>query len=402
MSLRGGFKAKYFKIVLGQITNNIYMWDWQSFFVKIGIPTSISSRYAEIFRQNRVSKDMLPDLDKATLADLGVTAVGDQLAILRHAKDEAYEMEADSPAKLRVHIPGPGKEKSLNGSTSNEIRKGRPPPDRHEIYHIKMPEGSTARTKQIMQNASMMRKHGLVARGTTGVRQGGRSVSPIDKRSAAVIRMRQERESAKVNDPIITRLGVRGLHSDETAVRPISGRVQKRSVQRAAVGTSRFYEEPEIGDDVAIRVQIPSRNGAERRVAGKAKSRVTTSIANRISRSSGNGIPRVTVKLRGSAPTERLAVRNARTIRKPVHARLSTVAGGGKTATTSRPVPIRRPIVQPEYLVDEEELSAEEEEYVEDDMVWDDALEDEDVEDQYEEEIEYMDGRPSVYHRLSR
>ncbi|VDO35559.1 unnamed protein product [Haemonchus placei] len=177
------------------------MWDWQSFFVKIGIPSSISSRYAEIFRQNRVSKDMLPDLDKATLADLGVTAVGDQvsltrfLAILRHAKDETYETEIDSPAKLRVHIPGPGAEKASNGSSSSEQRKGRLPPDRHEIYHIKMPEGNTARTKQIMQNASMMRKHGLAVRGTTGVRQGGRSVSPVDKRSAAVIRMRQERKS---------------------------------------------------------------------------------------------------------------------------------------------------------------------------------------------------------------
>ncbi|VDO38400.1 unnamed protein product [Heligmosomoides polygyrus] len=84
------------------------MWDWHSFFVKIGIPASVSSRYAEIFRQNRVSKDMLPDLDKATLADLGVTAVGDQLAILKHARDEAYDMEPDSPSKLRVRIAGPG------------------------------------------------------------------------------------------------------------------------------------------------------------------------------------------------------------------------------------------------------------------------------------------------------
>ncbi|XGW03889.1 hypothetical protein V3C99_015214, partial [Haemonchus contortus] len=55
-----------------------------------------------------VSDDMLPDLDKATLADLGVTAVGDQLAILRHVKDQTYETEVHSPAKLRVQIPGPG------------------------------------------------------------------------------------------------------------------------------------------------------------------------------------------------------------------------------------------------------------------------------------------------------
>ncbi|VDP38624.1 unnamed protein product [Heligmosomoides polygyrus] len=139
------------------------MWDWHSFFVKIGIPASVSSRYAEIFRQNRVSKDMLPDLDKATLADLGVTAVGDQLAILKHARDEAYDMEPDSPSKLRVRIAGPGAGAghSSNGSSgSSEQRRGRPAPDRSEIYHIKMPEGSTARTKEIMQNASVLRKHG--------------------------------------------------------------------------------------------------------------------------------------------------------------------------------------------------------------------------------------------------
>ncbi|KIH46009.1 hypothetical protein ANCDUO_23940 [Ancylostoma duodenale] len=86
-------------------------------------------------------------------------------------------------------------ETSTNGSTlnGNENRRGKPPPDRHEIYHIKMPEGNTARTRQIMQNASVMRRHGLAVRGTTGVRQGGRSVSPIDKKSVAVMRMRQER-----------------------------------------------------------------------------------------------------------------------------------------------------------------------------------------------------------------
>ncbi|KAK6059049.1 hypothetical protein COOONC_03327 [Cooperia oncophora] len=157
---------------------------------------------------------------------------------------------------------------------------------------------------------------------------------------------------------------------------------------------------PEIGDDLAIRVQIPSGNRVERRVAGQARPRMTTSIANRISRNGGNAIPRVTVKLRGAPPTDRPVVRRA--LHKPVHARLSTLAGGGKAARTSRSAPIRRPIVQQEYVVDEDELTAEEEEYIDEDMVWEDEEEVDEEEDQYEEEVEYMDGRPSVYHRLSR
>ncbi|KAE9417396.1 hypothetical protein Angca_009147, partial [Angiostrongylus cantonensis] len=169
---------------------------WQAFFVQIGIPATVASRYAEIFRQNRVSKDMLPDLDKSTLADLGVTAVGDQIICLKN--QGAVEASIDKPTRVHykcntASLCALGTETLSNGSAATgELRKGKLPPDRHEIYHVKMPEGNTARTKQIMQNASMMRKHGLVVRGTTGVRQGGRSVSPVDKRSPAVIRMRQE------------------------------------------------------------------------------------------------------------------------------------------------------------------------------------------------------------------
>ncbi|WKY10347.1 hypothetical protein Q1695_002585 [Nippostrongylus brasiliensis] len=358
------------------------MWDWQSFFVKIGIPTSVSSRYAEIFRQNRVSKDMLPDLDKSTLADLGVTAVGDQLAILKHGKEVKYEVEGDSPSKIRVRIPGPGArtEDSSNGSSSaSELRRGRVAPDRHDIYHIKMPEG-------------------LTVRGTTGVRQGGRSVSPIDKKSAAVVRMRQEQYEA--NDPIISRLGVRGLHSDASS-RAISGRVQKRSAQKPVVKPSRLRDVPYGGDNLAIKVQIPSGSRLERRIAGQPRSKLASSLSNRVSRGEGNGLPRVTVKLRGgAAPSERVLLKNPRYTRKPVHARLSTATGGGKVIRTTRIAP--RPSMRRDYVVEEDEMLDEEEEYLDEEMVWDgeDDVEDEEL-DQYEE-VEYVEDRPSVYNRLSR
>ncbi|EYB84908.1 hypothetical protein Y032_0307g2016 [Ancylostoma ceylanicum] len=372
------------------------MWDWQSFFIKIGIPAGVSSRYAEVFRQNRVSKDMLSDLDKATLADLGVTAVGDQLAILRSAKDASLDLESVTPAKLRVRITGPGSngETSTNGSTlsTNENRRGKPPPDRHEIYHIKMPEGNTARTRQIMQNASMMRRHGLAVRGTTGVRQGGRSVSPIDKKSVAVMRMRQEREELMTTDPIISRLGVRGLHSDVN-VKSASGKVLKRSDRtQARLSGARWAK---TGEDVAVRVQIPAGNVVTRRLPASHRSAVSTSIVNRISRNRSIDIPRVTVKLRGTTPKERTIIRSRGVDRRPVHARLGKLTTGGRLPGPSR---VNQRFVRDEPVIDDDEMSVEEEEYSDGDVWEEDDMQYD--EDEYVEEVRPTRPHNTVHDRM--
>ncbi|RCN45742.1 hypothetical protein ANCCAN_08242 [Ancylostoma caninum] len=291
---------------------------------------------------------------------------------------------------IEIYLDG---EASTNGSIldGNENRRGKPPPDRHEIYHIKMPEGNTARTRQIMQNASVMRRHGLAVRGTTGVRQGGRSVSPIDKKSVAVMRMRQEREEMITTDPIISRLGVRGLHSDVN-VKTTTGKVQKRSDRTQARFSGARWAK--TGDDVAVRVQIPAGNGVTRRLPASQRSGVSTSIVNRISRNRSIDIPRVTVKLRGTTPKERSIIRSRGIDRRPVHARLGKLTTGGRLPGPSR---VEQRFVRGdrcEPVIDDDEMSAEEEDYSDGDM-W----EEDDV--QYDED-EYMEEvRPSVYNRLS-
>ncbi|KAJ1374580.1 hypothetical protein KIN20_037291 [Parelaphostrongylus tenuis] len=298
---------------------------------------------------------MLPDLDKSTLADLGVTAVGDQLAILRKAKDASFDMSAaDSTGKLRVHIAGPadGAETLSNGSAA----RGEP-------------------------------RKGLVVRGTTGVRQGGRSVSPVDKRSPAVIRMRQEREKATMDDPVIRRLGVHGLHSDRARV--ISGRVQKRGVQ-----TLENLRLPQPDDDVAICVRIPANSEVEERVFKKPKSHVSSSIVNRISRNHRGGFPRLSVKLRSTTTDNRPIIRPAKIRRKPIHSRLAKVVSGGRLSGSPRFA--TKPLMSSDYLV-EDDLSAEDEEFMDDEMIWE-----EEGDDEYDT-VEYVeDVRPSVYNRLSR
>ncbi|XP_053328927.1 uncharacterized protein C19orf47 homolog [Spea bombifrons] len=60
--------------------------EWISFFKEAGIPTGPAVNYAVTFVDNRIQKNMLMDLTKEIINELGITAVGDVIAILKHAK----------------------------------------------------------------------------------------------------------------------------------------------------------------------------------------------------------------------------------------------------------------------------------------------------------------------------
>ena len=56
---------------------------WAEFFVNLAIPQDVATHYAENFVKNRVTDAVLPSLDKQTLNELGITVIGDVLAILQ-------------------------------------------------------------------------------------------------------------------------------------------------------------------------------------------------------------------------------------------------------------------------------------------------------------------------------
>jgi hypothetical protein len=47
-----------------------------------GIPTKVGAQYARIFVDQRIQRSMLVDLDKTTLKEMGIIAIGDQVRIL--------------------------------------------------------------------------------------------------------------------------------------------------------------------------------------------------------------------------------------------------------------------------------------------------------------------------------
>ncbi|XP_055735480.1 uncharacterized protein C19orf47 homolog isoform X3 [Salvelinus fontinalis] len=177
--------------------------EWIQFFKDAGIPAGLAVNYAVSFVDNRVQKNMLMDLSKEIMMDLGITVIGDIIAILKHAKQVyrqdmckmatqaitsgqssvqtelrrtantpatrmiANALSRDSPPSTPAHHPD---NRAISVTVSNKQAKSgkavlsRPadegsglPVKRRRVtaemegkYIINMPKGTTARTARIL------------------------------------------------------------------------------------------------------------------------------------------------------------------------------------------------------------------------------------------------------------
>ncbi|XP_055268122.1 uncharacterized protein C19orf47 homolog isoform X4 [Moschus berezovskii] len=108
--------------------------EWIQFFKEAGIPPGPAVNYAVMFVDNRIQKSMLLDLNKEIMNELGVTVVGDIIAILKHAKvvhrqdmcRAATESVPGSPSTLPGEIRR-GASSAASRMITNSLNRDSPP-----------------------------------------------------------------------------------------------------------------------------------------------------------------------------------------------------------------------------------------------------------------------------------
>ncbi|KAM6153685.1 uncharacterized protein C19orf47 homolog isoform 1-T2 [Erethizon dorsatum] len=108
--------------------------EWIQFFKEAGIPPGPAVNYAVMFVDNRIQKSMLLDLNKEIMNELGVTVVGDIIAILKHAKvvhrqdmcKAATESVPFSPSPLPAELRR-GTSSAASRMITNSLNRDSPP-----------------------------------------------------------------------------------------------------------------------------------------------------------------------------------------------------------------------------------------------------------------------------------
>ncbi|XP_076312404.1 uncharacterized protein C19orf47 isoform X6 [Tachypleus tridentatus] len=175
--------------------------EWIQFFSNAGLPASVAANYAITFIDHRIRTDMLTDLTKEYLYDMGIKTMGDVIAILRQAKivhDQALKdkmlgkvqtpnlssSKKSTPTRMLDHytrrLPESSKDQGASEvptSVTNKACTGVTPlklsikrksgeeapvpkvrrvlPEHEGGYKIKMPTGTTEKTRNILQKQGL-------------------------------------------------------------------------------------------------------------------------------------------------------------------------------------------------------------------------------------------------------
>ncbi|XP_078389310.1 uncharacterized protein C19orf47 homolog isoform X2 [Cetorhinus maximus] len=280
--------------------------EWIQFFKDAGIPAGPAVNYAVSFVDNRIQKNMLMDLTKDIMNELGISVVGDIIAILKHAKvvykQELAKMATESISTSHGNVQFELK-RTANSPASrmiaNSLSRESPP-----STPVRRPETSTSKISVTVANKLATKKAVLT-----------RPADPGPETSAKRRRVTAEMEGLP-RMSVFDRLGAEAKADTTTGNKPTGvfsrlGEVvsqKKESSDEDDAGSVLQYagvlkRAPTATVKEGTKLTLTTKEKAS---AAKAKNTVTTIRRLSIPKASSRTVPSIGVQATVAAPTLRL------------------------------------------------------------------------------------------------
>ncbi|XP_056396809.1 uncharacterized protein C19orf47 homolog isoform X2 [Hyla sarda] len=213
--------------------------EWINFFKEAGIPAGPAVNYAVTFVDNRIQKSMLMDLNKEIINELGITAVGDVIAILKHAKvvhrQDICKAMTEAPSQtimqseLRRNANSRESPLYLPAATrmiANSLSRDSPP-----STPVRRPENSTSKISVTVSNKVALKKsqaddtaaaEGSVKRRRVTAEMEGKYIINMPKGTTARTKKILEEQAAKgtIRTSVFDRLGAESKADTTTGAKP--------------------------------------------------------------------------------------------------------------------------------------------------------------------------------------
>nr|XP_003699260.1 PREDICTED: uncharacterized protein C19orf47 [Megachile rotundata] len=131
---------------------------WVKFFKGAGFPQDVATKHAVVFSNNRIKPDMLPDLDKPSLKEMGITLMGDMIAILRYAKKVVEETTCEKflvDTEDTSGIPKPTVKKVVSKTSTKAVTSKIKPETVVTKKILKTPTTSVKKASSIKKSVSI-------------------------------------------------------------------------------------------------------------------------------------------------------------------------------------------------------------------------------------------------------
>ncbi|XP_038641810.1 uncharacterized protein C19orf47 homolog isoform X2 [Scyliorhinus canicula] len=280
--------------------------EWIQFFKDAGIPAGPAVNYAVSFVDNRIQKNMLMDLTKDIINELGICVVGDIIAILKHAKvvykqelaKVATESISTSHGNVQFELKRTGNSPASR-MIANSLSRDSPP-----STPVRRSETNTSKISVTVANKRATKKAVLT-----------RPADPGPETSAKRRRVTAEMEGMP-RMSVFDRLGAEAKADTTTGSKPTGVFSRLGEVVNQKKESSDEDDAGSVLQYAGVLKRAPNATGKEgakitlaikeRVSAAKAKNTVTTIRRLSIPKASNRTVPSVGVQASMAAPTLRL------------------------------------------------------------------------------------------------